>query len=238
MHTEAGTALTTLTTAFEHTFGRLGQDSSHDRRAVVMSWPAVPVELIRAAQLTPVVVRGTADPTPAADAHLEPDVFPARIRHLVDAALAGRLAHVTCVVIPRTSDPDYKAFLYLREFERTGVTSALPPVHLFDLLQSDDDGVRRYDAASTSALRAAIGALSGHAPTDDDIRQAIADANEARAAARRLDSLRRGSPRVSGAEAFPLIGAFWQMAPRDYVRLAEQAAAGICRTDSTSRNRG
>lgn len=227
MPTRTNTAITTLTASFEHAFDRVGRDPQHDRLAVVISWPAVPVELVRAARLAPVLVSGTSAPTPAADAHLEEDVFPARLRRLVDAAVVGRLKHVAGVVIPRTSDPDYKGFLYLREFERTGLVPALPPVHLFDLLQSHGDEVRRYDAAATSVMRATLGALSGHAPTDDDIRREIADANEARAAARRLASLRRGEPRVNGSEVFPLLGAFWHLAPREYARLAEQAAADI-----------
>lgn len=227
MATRASTALTTLTASFERAFDRVGRDPQDDRLTVVLSWPAAPVELIRAARLTPVMVRGTSDATPVADAHLEPDVFPARLRHLADAALTGRLAHVACVLIPRTSDPDYKGFLYLREFQRTGLMPARTPIRLFDLLQSHGDEVRRHDAAATSVLRAALGELSRHTPTDDDIRREVAGTNEARAAARRLASLRRGEPRVTGSEVFPLLAAFWHVAPREYVRLADQAAADI-----------
>jgi hypothetical protein len=37
-------------------------------------------------------------------------------------------------------------------------------------------------------------------------------------------ALRRGAPRVSGKEVFPLLGAFWHVAPREYAVLASQAA--------------
>jgi hypothetical protein len=40
-------------------------------------------------------------------------------------------------------------------------------------------------------------------------------------------ALRRGSPRIKGAEVFPLLGAFWHMAPQDYSALAGEAADEI-----------
>src|SRR5215471_8470358 len=99
---------------------------------VVASWPAVPVEIVRAAGFRAVMARGASDPTPTADAHLEPGIFPNRLRHLVEDLLTGRLSHVSSIIIPRTSDADYKCFLYLREFVRKGVATALAPVLLFD----------------------------------------------------------------------------------------------------------
>ena len=108
------TAIDTLTAAFNDAFAHLGESADLDRHVVVTSWPSVPVEAIRASRLRLVVAKGSTVATPLADGHLEPGLFPARLRQLVDAALAGRLAHVARIVIPRTSDPDYKCFLYLR----------------------------------------------------------------------------------------------------------------------------
>src|SRR5688572_30098997 len=88
-----------------------------DRLSVVISWPSVPIEIVRAAGLRPIVVRGGRAATPVADANLEPEIFPSRLRYLIDEALTGRLDKAARIIIPRTSDPDYKAFLYLREFE-------------------------------------------------------------------------------------------------------------------------
>src|SRR5690348_9009627 len=113
------------------------------RNAVaVVSAPSVPPEIVRAVGLRPAFVLGSSAPTPAADAIIESEVFPSRLRHLMDAALAGRLADAACIVLPRTSDVDYKCFLYLREFVRRGVVSGLPPIILYDLLQSGGPGVR------------------------------------------------------------------------------------------------
>jgi len=216
-----------LTAGFEEPFEALGRDAALDRDAVVISWPSVPVEIVRAAGLRPVVARGGPEPTPAADAVLEPDLFPSRLRRLVDAALTQRLAHVAAIVVPRTSDSDYKCFLYLRELVRRRVVRRLPPVLLFDLLQSAGDETPAYDAARARELLAALERFSSHRSTPDELRAAIRAANAARAAARRLDALRRGGPRLYGREAVALLGGFWQLHPERYVALATAAADAI-----------
>jgi hypothetical protein len=194
---------------------------------VVASWPSVPIEIIRAAGFRPLMSRGASGPTPAADAHLEPGIFPSRLRHLVEDALAGRLADAARIIIPRTSDADYKCFLYLREFVRRGVANALAPVVLFDLLQSGGADVPAYDVARTRVLLDDLSSVSGRVPSADDLRREIVRANAARAAARRLVGLRRPVPRVAGAEVFPLLAAFWEMEPEPYAAMASDAATRI-----------
>jgi len=201
---------------------------------IVASWPSVPVEIIRAAGFRAVFARGASGPTPRADQHLEPDVFPRRLRHLVEGALTGRLTDAARIVIPRTSDTDYKCFLYLREFVRRGVTSALPPVILFDLLQSHGAGVCVYDAARTRALLDELASVSGRTPSADDLHQEIARANEARAAARRLVAFRRAVPRVTGTELFPLLAAFWELEPERYVAAVNGAASAFAKRPALS----
>ena len=156
---------------------------------VVASWPSVLVEIIRAAGFRAVIAQGAPGPTPAADVHLEPGIFPSRLRHLVEDALTGRLSGAAGVVIPRTSDADYKCFLYLREFVRKGVATTLAPIVLFDLLQSRGADVGAYDVARTRALLDALSSASGRTPSADDLRREITRANAARAAARRVIQL-------------------------------------------------
>ncbi len=141
--------------------------------------------------------------------------------------MTGRLAHVAAIVLPRTSDPDYKCFLYLRELVRRGVATPLPPVLLFDLLHSATAEVPPYDVARARELLDRLAGISQRRPTPNDMRHAIGGTNGARAAARRLDSLRRSAPRLGGLEAFPLLGAFWQLAPERYAALASAAADAI-----------
>ena len=194
---------------------------------VVASWPSLPVEIVRAAGLQPMFVRASAAATPTADTHLEAGIFPRRIRRLVEEALTGRRSQVARIVIPRTSDADYKCFLYLRELARRGVAPALAPVVLFDLLQSHGADVRAYDVARTHALVDELASASGYRPSDDDLRREITRTNQARAVARQLAALRRRTPRVTGTEVFPLLAAFWETTPDRYVKLASDAARDI-----------
>lgn len=220
-------AIAELHAAFTGSFAELGGDRERDRDIVVSAWPTVPVEILRAAGFLAVLAHGGAEPTPAAAAELEAGVFPARLRHLVDAALTGRLAHVAAIVLPRTSDPDYKCFLYLREFARRGSGGPLPPVILFDLLHTRDDSARCYNRDRARALFEQLKTLAGGRATAAAVGEEIERANAARRAARRLQSLRSGSPRLGGAEAIPLLGAFWSLPPERYAALADGAADAI-----------
>jgi hypothetical protein len=194
---------------------------------VVVSWPSVPVEIVRAAGFHVAIARGSSGDTPVADQHLEPGIFPSRLRHLVERALTGRLAGAARLVVPRTSDADYTCFLYLREFVRQGMAPALPPVILFDLLQSGGAAVRAYDAARMRQLFDELASAAGRTPSLDVLRREIVRANAARAAARRLARLRRGVPRATGAEIFPLLAAFWERDPEEYVASADAAASAM-----------
>jgi hypothetical protein len=223
----SASAIAELRAAFEDPFLSLGRDASRDRETVLMSWPSVPVELVHAAGLRPVFARGRSASTPVADRVLEPDIFPNRLRQLVEAALTERLAHVAAIVLPRSSDPDYKCFLYLRELARRGLASAMPPILLFDLLHSDEPGARAYDADRARDFSARLVSLARPRRRADDLRSAIVSANLARAAARRLVALRTGPPRIAGADALPLLGAFWQLPPERYASLANAAADSL-----------
>jgi benzoyl-CoA reductase/2-hydroxyglutaryl-CoA dehydratase subunit BcrC/BadD/HgdB len=223
----SASAVTELRAAFEEPFSALGRDAAHDRRTVLVSWPSVPVELVHAAGLRPVFARGTGAPTPAADGVLEPDLFPNRLRQLVEAALTKRLANVAAIVLPRSSDADYKCFLYLRELARRGDATALPPVLLFDLLHSDGPDARAYNADRARDLSARLASLAGRPRRTDNLRDAVVRANRARGAARRVADLRHARPRIAGADAVPLLGAFWQLEPERYAALAGAAADSL-----------
>lgn len=220
------TAIDTLTAAFTSAFVQLGASAELDARVVATTWPALPVEIVRACGLRLAVATPSDGATAAADAFLEAGLFPGRIRHFVEAALGGRLSHVARVVVPRTSDPDYKCFLYLRELARHGV-AAMAPTSLFDLLQSEGPHVARYDVERVRALVETLADASGHHPCDDELRDEIRATNVARAAARRLAALRVGAPRASGTELFPVLAAFWHLAPGEYASLAHQVAEDL-----------
>jgi hypothetical protein len=102
-------------------------------------------------------------------------------------------------------------------------------VLLFDLLHSDDADARAYNADRARELCARLAALGHRRSREEDVGGAIVSANRARAAARRVQALRTGTPRVAGEEAMPLLGAFWQLEPERYAALAAAAADEIAR---------
>src|SRR6188768_1541715 len=99
------TPIMTLTAAFDAQHRAFRRALERKDRVVVLSSPSAPVEIVRAAGLNPIVVRGGVSPTPTADGHLEAGVFPPRLRWLAEAALSGFLGNAARIVFPRTSDP-------------------------------------------------------------------------------------------------------------------------------------
>lgn len=227
-------AIAALTASFFEPFGQLGRNRDSDRDVVVLSWPAVPIEMIHACGLRAVLARSGTGPTPAAERRLEKGVFPARLHQLVEAALTGRLAHVAGIVIPRTSDVDYKCFLYLREFARRGIGGPYPPVILFDFLQSEGDSVSAYNRERARQLLDELAVWSGLHAVAEELDAAVNRANAARRAARRLQELRIRTPRLAGADALPVLGAFWQCPSLLYAELADSAVAAL--TTQLARN--
>lgn len=225
----SASAVDELRAGFEEPFWAVGSDTTRDRATVVASWPALPVEMVRAAGFSAVFARGRSTPTPAADRVLEAHLFPNRLHQLVEAALTGRLKNVAAVILPRSSDPDYKCFLYLRELVRRGDAAALPPVLLFDLLHSHGNDAAAYNVERTRAFAAQLVELGGRETTPDDLAREIGRANRARAAARRLHAQRTGAPRIAGSDALPLLGAFWQLPSEHYASLASAAAETVAR---------
>jgi hypothetical protein len=78
-------------------------------------------------------------------------------------------------------------------------------------------------------LSARLASLADQPHREDDLRSAIVSANRARAAARRLHSLRNDPPRIAGAEVLPLLGAVWQVEPERYAALANATADALAR---------
>ena len=97
------------------------------------------------------------------------------------------------------------------------------------MVRSADDAARTYNADRARELLARLARLAGREPGPDSLREAIAGANRARAAARRLVALRVDKPRITGSDAMPLLGAFWQLEPERYASLATAAVDSLTR---------
>ena len=187
----------------------------------------VPWELVRAAGFSPVTVRPTRRPGSACAEYLEAGVFGPRIRSLFESTLAGDLSFLSALIFARTSEQDYKAYLYLREVTREARAAHAPPLWFYDLLHSSSSHAYDYGLARTRELVARLEALAGRRVHPDDLAAAIEESNAARAAARRLLALRGTSPRLTGTEALPLLGAFFLMDRARYATLAGRAVDAI-----------
>lgn len=191
----------------------------------------VPWELIRAAGFFPVMLRPAQDVAPAADEFMETNVFPDRIRQIFESAVGGEWSFLRAIILSRTSEQEYKLFLYLREVARESTRDGMPPVHLYGLLHSQSEETRAHGMSRTEELKRVLEEIAGHPITARDMAEAIAESNAARAAVRRLLQLRKGAPRLSGAEALPLIGAYWFMPRAEYAKLATEAAEALERRE-------
>ena len=148
------------------------------------------------------------------------------------------LQHLSLLLISRTSEQEYKLYLYLREVARQDPKSRIPPVYLYDMLHTRSSESYAYGLERTLCLKKRLEELTGKTIDDAGLLQAIKESNSARRAIRKLLSLRKPEPRVSGTEALALIGPSFFINRDEYARLAEQALKLIEHRNPLSRKEG
>jgi benzoyl-CoA reductase/2-hydroxyglutaryl-CoA dehydratase subunit BcrC/BadD/HgdB len=197
----------------------------------------VPWELIRAAGAFPCVIN-SGNPNPMDIGNfMEDGVFEKRIRAIFGAAISGDLRHLSLLLISRTSEQEYKLYLYLREVARQDPRRRIPPVYLYDLLHTRSSESYSYGLERTLHLKERLEDMTGKPINSDALQQAIEESNAARKVIRKLLCLRRPEPRVSGTEALALIGSSYFVSRDEYARLAEQAVKLIERRNPLSGKR-
>jgi hypothetical protein len=171
-----------------------------DRIAGITS-NTVPWEVLRAAGYTPRLLDNEPGPTPFADRFME-DVFETRIRVIFDRLCSGVWNHLDVVVFPRTSEPEHKLYLYLREMSRLGYSQGMPRLYLYNLLHTRSPESYDYGLERTRQMVLDFGA------SESNLRDAIAESNRARGAVREILQLREEG-RMEGSVAFDLIKEFY-----------------------------
>ena len=169
-----------------------------DRDAVVISWPSVPVEIIRAAGFGPSSLAAAPTPTPAADRVLEAGALPepaaAARRGRTDGAARAR-RRASCCRARRT--PTTSVSSICESSCAAASCRALPPVLLFDLLQSDGADVPRYDvgghASCSTSARGDLAAACRQLTTCASDRALPTPRAPRRGGSMRCDGLRRAS---------------------------------------------
>jgi benzoyl-CoA reductase/2-hydroxyglutaryl-CoA dehydratase subunit BcrC/BadD/HgdB len=159
---------------------------------------AVPIEIISAAGMYPVMVMGDCQGSTALANEWMEDMFDPMARAIFQAALAGELEFLDVLIIPRSADSFLRLYLYLREVERLGVCKKLPRIVLYDLLQTPWPSSAQHNAVQMQKLRTILREISGQEVTDVALRTAIEESNGNRALLRKLLDRRRQSD-IGGA---------------------------------------
>jgi benzoyl-CoA reductase/2-hydroxyglutaryl-CoA dehydratase subunit BcrC/BadD/HgdB len=183
----------------------------------------VPWELIRAAGAFPCVINSGNPNHMDIGNFMEEGVFEGRIRSIFGAAISGDLQHLSLLLISRTSEQEYKLYLYLREVARQDPKRRIPPVYLYDLLHTRSSESYSYGLERTQQLKERLKDMIGKPISSDALQQAIEESNSARKVIRKLLCLRQPEPRISGTEALALIGSSFFVGRDKFARLAEQA---------------
>ena len=183
----------------------------------------VPWELVRAAGAFPCVINPGNGNHADVSSFMEEGVFEERIRAIFGAAISGELHYLSLLLIPRTSEQEYKLYLYLREVARLDPKRRIPPVYLYDMLHTRSSESYSYGLERTLCLKKRLEELTGTLINDKALLHAIEESNLARKAIRTLLSLRGQKPRATGTEALAFIGTSYFVSRDEYTPLAEQA---------------
>lgn len=197
--------------------------ASGDVPVVGMTSNTIPWELIRAAGAFPCVINSGNTDHPDIRTFMEEGVFEERIRAIFGAAISGDLQHLSLLLIPRTSEQEYKLYLYLREVARQDPDRRIPPLYLYDLLHTRSPESYSYGMERTRDLKKKLEEMAGMLIEDESLLHAIRESNSARKTIRALLRLRRQEPRVTGTEALALIGSSYFINRDAYARLADAA---------------
>jgi benzoyl-CoA reductase/2-hydroxyglutaryl-CoA dehydratase subunit BcrC/BadD/HgdB len=172
----------------------------------------VPSEIILASGQLPVPIAAEMGaPTPIADTYMEP-VIPPETRSLFDIAVNGQFESFDLLVLSR---PYAHLYYYLKEVFRLGRAPKLPPLYMYDLMQSQREAVRAYNWGQTRALLERIERVTSAPITDAQLRAATALTNRVRSLQRELLA-RRWRTELSGVAALQVIGAGYFMPAEHY----------------------
>jgi benzoyl-CoA reductase/2-hydroxyglutaryl-CoA dehydratase subunit BcrC/BadD/HgdB len=207
----ADAAFLVLLTAYENRLdaARLAHQQGH--KVVGYVGNTVPVELIMAADCMPVCLAPNSGSTALADPYIE-SFSDTDVRLIFAMYCDGAYDFLDLLIIPRSTESQHKLFLSLREARRTGIVSQGPELWLYDILHTQRPSSQAYGLARTQALQHKLAELSGIAPTDKALHQAIVLTNSTRGLLQTLHQRRLARP-ISGWEALVATGAMRFLTP-------------------------
>ncbi|MEQ9813738.1 MAG: 2-hydroxyacyl-CoA dehydratase family protein [Azospirillaceae bacterium] len=162
----------------------------------------VPVEAITAAGLFPMRLRGQPGlATEAADRYMEP-VREGYLRSILARLLAGHFDFLDLVVVPRSSEGLLQFYYLVQHIRAERPDLDLPPLHLFDLLQTPFDYTARYVRARLVELVDCLSMLANRSVGEEELSRAIARHDTARQSFGAFTERRRGrGSGISGVDS-------------------------------------
>ena len=160
----------------------------------------VPVEILTAAGVVPVSLKGTvSEAITRGDAHMETIVCPF-VRNVFDSALKGKYDYLDGLVLPHLCDSMDRTNDIWRE------SLNLPYYHFLDMPHVTDGPSLDFTKEIFRIFIRSLENMTGRKISDADIEQAIGDHNENREAMRELYGLRRlDAPLLSGVEMMKVL---------------------------------
>ena len=155
----------------------------------------VPVEIIHAAGLIPLRIKGfPEEPISDADANME-TVICSVVRAWYDVMLRGHYDYLDGLVIPHACDS------MVRTFDVWSHTLDLPYTHFIDLPHSASEAAPEFYKAVLNTFRQGLAQHTGREITDANLAGALKDYNDYRLLVHQLYALRREHPpRITGTE--------------------------------------
>ncbi len=170
----------------------------------------VPCEMVRAAGLRPIRLRGEPDrPSTHADRLLGRRVD-SQVRSIAEWLLERNHHGMRGLLISHDNHSHLRLFAVLRAV-RAFDPSALPPIHFCDFLHSSDAACVTYTRTRLLELCELLSQWSGSAISESSLRYQIVAANAQRATLRCLAARRRQTPpTLSGSKTLGLLNAAWR----------------------------
>jgi benzoyl-CoA reductase/2-hydroxyglutaryl-CoA dehydratase subunit BcrC/BadD/HgdB len=192
--------LATVEQYYSHYGMRAKELKSEGKMLVGYLFPVVPVEILTAAGVVPVCLKGNvSEAITRADAHMETIICPF-VRNVFDAALKGNYDYLDGLVLPHLCD----------SIERTSDiwSYALQPpyFHFLNMPHVTDGPSLDFTKEIFRIFIRSLEKMTGGKISDDDLARAIIAHNENREAMRELYGLRKSDiPLITGQEMMKVL---------------------------------
>ncbi|RYD83229.1 MAG: hypothetical protein EOP61_41465, partial [Sphingomonadales bacterium] len=112
------------------------------QRVVGYTAPDTPIELLIAAGLHPVLILPRAPVEPALTGDYLADTDPWELKAMIERLVDGSCRDLAIVIVSR---PHEWLYYMGKEFVRTGMGEAIPPLHMLDLVHHADASIAAYN---------------------------------------------------------------------------------------------